>query len=252
MADSILITGMSGRIGGVARARFEGKASLRALNRRAVDGVETVRADLADYEAIRPAFDGIDTVIHLAATVGNRSSWEELRDTNITGTRNVFEAAKDAGCRRVVFASSGATVSGWEREDPYAAMIQGRYEDVPESWTMITHEMATRPNGAYASTKVWGEALARQYVDTSELSVLCVRIGVVNAEDRPTSPRAYSVWCSHRDVGNMIELCVAAPRTLIYDILFANSSNRWGYRDLSHSKDAVGFEPQDAAEDHRP
>ena len=54
MADSILITGMSGRIGGVARARFEGKASLRALNRRAVDGVETVRADLADYEAIRP------------------------------------------------------------------------------------------------------------------------------------------------------------------------------------------------------
>ncbi len=49
----------------------------------------------------------------------------------------------------------------------------------------------------------------------------------------------------------MLELCVDAPATLRYDILFANSNNRWGYRDLSHSKEAVGFQPQDAAEEHR-
>ena len=86
-------------------------------------GVATVRADLSDLDAIRPAFDDQDTVVHLAAKAGDRHSWEALRDTNVIGTRNVLEAARRAGCKRVVFASSGATVAGWEREEPYRAMV---------------------------------------------------------------------------------------------------------------------------------
>jgi len=49
----------------------------------------------------------------------------------------------------------------------------------------------------------------------------------------------------------MIDRCLAAPRSLRFDILFAASRNRWGYRDLDHARAAVGFEPIDAAEDHR-
>ncbi|MCZ6659421.1 MAG: NAD(P)-dependent oxidoreductase, partial [Gammaproteobacteria bacterium] len=135
-AENILVTGMSGLIGGITRERLEGRANLRALNRSDVAGIETYRADLADYDAIRPAFDGQDTVVHLAAKAGERYSWEELCDTNIIGTRNVYEAAKDAGCRRVIFASSGATVSGWENEEPYGALTDGRYQDVPDDWPM--------------------------------------------------------------------------------------------------------------------
>ena len=66
-----------------------------------------------------------DTVIHLAARAGDGFTWEELRDTNVIGTRNVLEAARLAGCKRVVFASSGATVAGWEREEPYRALVEG-------------------------------------------------------------------------------------------------------------------------------
>ncbi len=251
-AENILVTGMSGLIGGITRERLEGRTNLRALNRSDVAGVETYRADLADYDAIRPAFDGQDTVVHLAAKAGERYSWEELCGTNIIGTRNVYEAAKDAGCRRVIFASSGATVSGWENEEPYGALTDGRYQDVPDDWLMITHEMATRPGGVYGATKVWGESLARHYVDTSDLSILCVRIGFVNREDRPSAARHFSVWCSQRDIVTMIELCVDAPAELDYDVLFATSNNKWGYRDLSHSLAAVGFEPADSAEDYRP
>ena len=248
---NILVTGMSGLIGGLTRRELAPRATLSALNRSPVDGVPTTRADLADYDAIRPAFDGQDVVVHLAAKAGENFTFDELLATNIAGTRHVYEAARQAGCRRVVFASSGATVSGWENEEPYRSLASGDYDAVPESWPMIDHTMPARPAGVYGSTKVWGETLGRYYAETTSLSVLCVRLGYVNAADRPGRPRDYAVWCSKRDIVNMIERCVDAPESLSYDVLFANSANRWGYRDLAHSKAAVGFEPEDAAEDHR-
>ena len=248
---NILITGMSGLIGTAVRGRLEPRARLTALNRGDVPGVATVRADLSDLEAIRPAFEGQDTVIHLAAKAGDRYTWEELRDTNVIGTRNVLEAARLAGCQRVVFASSGATVAGWEREEPYRAIVEGRYRDVPADWVRIRHDMATRPKGPYASTKIWGEALGRHYADNFGLSVIALRIGLVNAQDRPVDARQYSVWCSQRDVVNAIKLAVDLDEAILYDIFFILSDNRWSYRDLSHARDVLGFVPQDSAEDHR-
>lgn len=247
----ILVTGMSGLIGAALRESLESKAELSALNRSDVAGVPTTQADLGDFNAIRPAFEGIDTVVHLAAKAGENFPFDQLLQTNVAGTRHVYEAAREAGCRRVVFASSGTTVSGWEIEEPYRSLATGEYANVPAEWPMIDHTMPTRPAGVYGSTKVWGEALGKHYADTTDLSILCVRLGYVNAADRPGRPRDYSVWCSKRDIVNMLELCVDAPDALRYDILFAGSNNRWGYRDLAHSKEAVGFEPQDAAEDHR-
>ena len=68
----ILITGMSGLIGGILREHLDavGGYELTALNRRPVEGVPCLQADIADLEAIRPAFDGIDVVVHLAAHTG--------------------------------------------------------------------------------------------------------------------------------------------------------------------------------------
>ena len=251
MSQNILITGMSGLIGTAVRERLEPRARLTALNRSDVPGVATVRADLRDLDAIRPAFEGQETVVHLAAKAGDGHTWEELRDSNVIGTRNVLEAARLAGCRRVVFASSGATVAGWEREEPYRALVEGRYVDVPPDWVRIRHDMATRPSGPYASSKIWGEALARYYADSFDLSVIALRIGFVNAEDRPVDARTFSVWCSQRDVVDAIEGAVDLAESIRYDIFFIQSANKWGYRDLSHAREVLGFCPQDAAENHR-
>ena len=66
----VLITGLSGLIGGATRAALEADHTLSALNRSAVDGLATFRADIANFESIRPAFAGQDAVIHLAAKAG--------------------------------------------------------------------------------------------------------------------------------------------------------------------------------------
>jgi nucleoside-diphosphate-sugar epimerase len=247
----VLVTGMSGLIGGAVRRRLEARCALRALNRRSVAGVDTVQADIADLDAIRPAFAGVDAVVHLAANTSADAPWPEILSQNVVGTYHVFEAARAAGVRRVVYASSGATTSGWERDEPYRALVTGRYADVPAGWPRITHETPARPRGLYGASKLWGEALARHYSDAHGMSMLCLRIGVVNEADRPLEPRHFSAWCSQRDIAAAVERCLAAPDTLRFGVFFVTSDNRWGYRDLAHAREVLGFVPQDRAEDWR-
>lgn len=247
----VLVTGLSGLIGSAVRRALGERWTLSGLNRRPVPGVPCHQADIADLEAIAPAFAGVDAVVHLAAVTDLEAAWADVLRTNIIGTYNVFEAARRAGARRVVYASSGAVVSGWEREAPFAALAAGRYAEVA-TWPRLTHETPPRPAGLYGCSKIWGEALGRFYADRHGLSVVCLRIGAVTAEDRPTTPRQYAVWCSQRDVTRAIALAVEAPANLRYEVVYVTSDNRWGYRDLTHTRAVLGFVPADRAEDHRP
>jgi nucleoside-diphosphate-sugar epimerase len=243
----VLVTGMSGLIGSAVREMLGGKYDLSALNRGDVPGVLCHRADIADLDAILPAFEGRETVVHLAAIARFDATWEEILRHNVIGTYNVFEASRRAGVKRIVYASSGATVSGYEREMPYAALVSGQ-PDLPASWPMLTHESPTRPSGIYGASKLWGEALARHFSDAYGISILCLRIGAVHAEDRPRSPRDGSVWCSRRDIVQAIDRAIEAPPELRFGIFFALSNNRRNYRDLTHAREVLGFVPQDGAE----
>lgn len=247
----VLITGMSGLIGGILRRHLErtGGYQLTALNRRPVEGVPCFQADISDLEAIRPAFAGQDVVVHLAAHLGDRP-WESLLSANIVGAYNVFEAAREAGVKRVVFASSGSTITGFERTAPYDAIAAGRYEDVPERWPLLTHEMV-RSKGVYGASKVWGEALGRHYSDVYGLSVLCARIGTVTASNKPEMAQHYSSYLSHGDVADLLHRCIEASESVKYDIFLATSNNKWGYRDLQHARDVLGYQPRDTAERFR-
>ena len=249
MSKKVLITGMSGLIGGLLKERLQqaGGYELAALNRRHVEGVTNFQADIADLEAIKPAFEGQDVVVHLAAYLGS-PDWDGQHAGNVVGTYNVFEAARLAGVKRVVFASSGATIMGFERVPPYSDIAAGNYDRVPADIPMITHQQVW-PAGLYGATKVWGEALGRHFADAFEMSIICVRIGRVSQENRPLAVRENAVYLSHRDISQMLQKCIDAPDSLKYDIFFAVSNNRWNYRDLSHPKEVIGYEPQDSAED---
>jgi nucleoside-diphosphate-sugar epimerase len=247
---AVLVTGLSGLIGGALRKHVGAAWDLRALNRSAVPGVPCHRADIADLDAIRSAFAGVDVVVHLAAALGGKASDEDILRTNVRGTYNVFEAARQAGVKRLVYASSGSTVSAIERHPPYRELVAGRLPETA-TWPWLTHESPVHPNGIYGCSKVWGETLARHYAAAHGLSVICVRIGHVSAEDRPLQSREYSVWCSQRDIARGLELAVTAPPSVRFDVVFVTSRNRWGYRDLEHTRAVLGYEPLDAAEDHR-
>ena len=124
----VMITGMSGLIGGVLRNHLDsiGGYQLSALKRTPVEGVNWFQLDISDIEKIQSAFEGQDTVVHLAALPGS-DDWEGNLSSNVIGTYNVYEAARRAGVKRVVFASSGATVVGYAKLEPYKALREGRY-----------------------------------------------------------------------------------------------------------------------------
>jgi nucleoside-diphosphate-sugar epimerase len=247
----VLVTGMSGLIGSALFRQLGDRYTWTALNRRPMQGVPTHQADIADLAAIRPAFAGVDVVVHLAANARLSAPWEDILQNNVVGAYNVFEAARQAGVQRVVFASSGATVAGIQRDEPYKALVEARYADIDGSWPMLTEQSMVRPMGLYGVSKVWGEVLARHFVDVSPLSILCLRIGYVAKEDRPLDPAHFANWCSQRDIVQAITRAIEAPPALRYDIFFVTSHNKWTYRDLAHTRDVLGYEPQDAAEDYR-
>ena len=239
----VLVTGMSGLIGGIAGRRLAEHHEVSALNRQAVAGFPTTQASITDLDAIRPAFDGIDTVVHMAAYLGPDP--EQHFAVNVTGTYNVFEAAREAGVKRVVFGSSGATQSAYEQDANIRAMVLGRPDEAPDPRPLISHLDPVRPTAVYGAAKVFGEALGRQYVEAHGMSVLCIRLGRVRQEDRPATVEEASRYLSHRDTAQIVEKCVDAPDEVRFDIFFGVSDNFSRFRDIEHAREVIGYEPED-------
>lgn len=263
----VLITGLSGLIGGLAARELVHRYRVRGLNRRPVPGFDTVQADITDFDAIRPAFDGVDTVVHLSALL-IQAPERELLKVNIEGTYNVFEAARQAGVRRVVFASSGAVMGGYMQEEPFKSLLNWTHPDIPEGearadqaknsaalapaadgycrpWRTISHLDPARPTVFYAVTKVAGEAIGSFYHETHGMSVICIRFGAVFPDDKPKTPAAAAVYMSHRDAAQAVVKSVEAPAGVGYEILYALSDNAARFRDLDHARRVIGFIPQD-------
>ena len=130
---TVAVTGPTGEIGLPLMAELERDptvGAVRGMARRpfdpAAEGWEKVsyrRGDILDRGSLAALFDGADVAVHLAfAIFGGR---EETRRINLEGSRNVFEAAIEAGVKRLVYASSVAAY-GFHAENP-----QPLTEDVP-------------------------------------------------------------------------------------------------------------------------
>ncbi len=240
---NVLVTGMSGIIGGIAGRDLSRDHTVRALNRRPVEGFETVTADITDLEAIRPAFTGIDTVVHMAAYLGPDD--QQQLEVNVRGTHNVFEAAREAGVKRIVFGSSGSTMHAYETDEPFLAMTEARLIDTPQPHPVLTHLDPPRPDNTYGAVKLFGEALGRSFVEQHGISVICIRLGRVRVEDRPATAREAAVYLSHRDAAQVVRRCVDAPSSVKFEIVFGVSDNFTRFRDLEHASEVIGYEPED-------
>jgi len=227
---------------------------------------ETVVADVADYDAIRPAFDKQDAVVHLAAAPKPDDPWEEVYRSNIRGVQNVLAAARDADVDSVVFASSHHVMGCYE--DDHAPDL---YEsDYPLT---LTHTDPVRPDSYYATSKLFGEHLGRWFSEGrggSPTQFYALRICNVSgpACDTPFGRAEEAVqrgdyergsaayhrrvdrrrahWCSRRDIAQLADLCLV-DETVTFDIFHGVSGNRARWFDLGHAADVLGYDPQDDA-----
>ena len=246
----ILVAGMSGLIGGLAGRKFAENYEVSALGRSEVEGFPTTVVDIGDgIDDIAPALEGVDTVVHMAASRGNVPPETHIK-ANITGVHNLFEACRLAGVKRIVAASSGAVIAGYEKIEPFKSMVHDPDFEMPDPRPLLTVDSPIRPSGFYTVSKMFTENLGRMYADQHEMSVICIRIGKVEVNDVPLNARNASVWCSHRDIIQMIDKAVHAPDDLKYAVVFACSDNPTRYRDIEHAKEILGFVPQDSAADH--
>jgi nucleoside-diphosphate-sugar epimerase len=233
---SLLITGAAGMIGRLLMGRLVDTYAVRGLDNRPAPGVTV--ASVADYEGLLPHFAGVDVVLHLGAITEPDAPWNAVLEHNIVGTRNVLEAAKVSGVRRVVFASSHQSTLGYEQEEPYLSVLAGAPR--PQDLELIRPDMPFRPSGFYGASKACGEILGRVYADHHGLSVICIRIVQVNADNRPHGPR----WFSHDDLEQMVRRCIEVPdiRFAVYYGVSGNSHAIW---DLSTNERDLGYYPKD-------
>ena len=232
MTREILITGAAGEIGCVLRAGLgNGTRRLRMLDIRpqepAREHEEVVTADLADIDALRHAARGIDCIVHLAG-VPREGAWDAILPNNVIGTYNLFEAARQAGVKRVIFASSNHVV-GYYRATQSVGITE-----------------PARPDSRYGVSKACGEALGRMYADKYGLEVACLRIGSFRA--RPEDARQLATWISHRDMVELTRCCIDAAgfHFLVLYGVSNNTRNRWKN---PHAAD-VGYQPVDNAEQY--
>ena len=240
----VLITGASGLIGRLTIAALKDKYEFSGVNRRPVPGIPCLQADIADAEAIKPAFRGMDMVLHLAAYTG-ADNWEDTMAATVAGTLNVFRAAQEAGVKRVVFMSTGSTMCGYEWDDelPYGNLARGEYARVGGPWPLITYRDLPRPDSRYGVGKLFGEACGRWFSDRYGMSVPVIRLGAVLDTDRPKLIRHFPGYLSQADAVQIIDKCLAAPPSLRYGIFDAISENRYRWRDTTPAKEVLGWQP---------
>ena len=168
----VLVTGATGFIGShVVELLLSQGHEVRILARASSDvsvlppGIETVRGDLGQA---RPALEGVDAVVHLAGTGGGVHARSDpdaggLRSVNVEGTRQVFQAARDAGVRRGVLVTS--------------------------MWTMLRPDLAA--TSPYVASRMDSEAAALEVSGGKLETVILCPAFVAGARDRgPNLPGA--------------------------------------------------------------
>lgn len=256
------MTGALGLVGGVVYrhlCNFPQRFDVYALSRRQVYSDRTdegtrvtvpdgrlIVSDLSDLEELTRQFEGFNCIVHMAADPRPDAPWKAVSKSNLLAAYNVFEAGRCAGVERIIYASSVMVSWGYRDAERYRAFSEGRYTRENADPPKIATTDPVRPTCLYASSKVFGEALARHYAVAYGLSGLCVRIGAVNAVNQP-NPNLGDVWCSHRDIAKVIECGVVASKKVEFGIFFGVSESPWRWVEIETAREQLGYVPKDNA-----
>ena len=232
MQKKVLITGAAGLVGGILREDWGDRYALRLTDIQPVADLaaheEFMPMDITRYEEFLAACLGVDTVVHLAADRSPRAEfYKTLLDLNVVGCYNGFEAAREAGCRRIVFASSVNAILGYRFEQP-------TFPDSP-----------VFPLNVYGATKCFGEALGRVYAHQHGLSSICVRLSSPRFDQGGDwDPDDPCDMISPRDTAQLFARCIEAE-DVDFTIVHGSSRHKNGWMDIAETSRVLGYEPQD-------
>jgi uronate dehydrogenase len=226
----ILLTGAAGGLGKALRERLKANCQVLRLSDQldcgpAAEHEEVVRADLADADAVLAMMQGVNAVVHMGG-VSVEAPFAPILQANIIGAYNLYEAARQQGVKRIVFASSNH-VTGFYRQSE-----------------TITTDQPARPDGLYGLSKAFGEDLSRFYFDRYGIETACVRIG--SSFPEPKDRRMLATWLSFDDLHRLITACLTTP-VLAHTIIFGMSNNAVTWWDNAKARH-VGYVPKDSSD----
>ncbi|WP_291771009.1 NAD(P)-dependent oxidoreductase [Castellaniella sp.] len=231
--ERILLTGAAGGLGRVLRETL--KPMTRILRLSDIQGLgkagpseELCPCDLSDRQAVSDLVRDCDAIVHMGGVSVERP-FEEILEANIKGIFHIYEAAREHGARRVVFASSNHAIGFYRQTERLDARAP------------------TRPDGYYGLSKVYGEAMASFYHDRYGIETISIRIGSCFPE--PKDRRMMHIWLSAHDLTELIRRGLFTPE-IGHTIIFGMSDNKetwWDNRLAAH----IGFQAQDTSEAYR-
>ena len=229
----LLLTGAAGALGRVLRPAMRAwAAKLRVSDIAALDPAqgneEAMPCDLGDECAMAKLLDGVDGVVHMGG-ISTDKPWAPILNANIVGVYNLYEQARIAGTKRIVFASSNHAIGFHPRS------------------RRIDADDPIRPDSLYGVSKTFGESISRYYFDRYGIETVCLRIG--SAFPEPKDRRMLITWLSYADLTELVRASLFAPR-VDHTIVFGASANRdswWDNAKASH----LDWKPKDNTERFR-
>ncbi len=255
----VLLTGATGTVAAQLLPAFRAAYDLRLVDvrgtdrdGRAIEGVELVDLLAVEDATLHDLFSGVDTVVHCGyAHPAGEPTYAEER-CNLDMTQRVYEAARTAGVRRVVAASTNQA-SKWY-EQPWAEHRIDRVD--PEDYP--------RPDSFYGWAKAAYESLGFLYACGTlgrAVEVVLLRIVVpreVDAADFADRPlerylRDIAGYVSPRDLAELFTRSVDAASVedrfgVPFQIFYGVSANARTFWSITNAREVVGYAPQDDSE----
>jgi len=253
----VLITGGAGTVGTAITDALadDDRYALTSLDREEHPDpdVASVIADATDYDDIRPHFDGVDAVVHLAyAPLDVGGPWErtiewlETHAANLRMHANVIRAAIDAGVDSLVYASSNHAVGMYEVANAPDIYYQ-------EFDLTVDRSASPRPDSMYGTFyalrigAVRDPAHDHPYGD-AEAGVEAGEFDRDSQAYRQQVARLKALWQSRRDFAHMVDRCLRDD-TVAFDVFYGVSDNDRRWLDIDHARAVLGYDPRDNGEE---
>jgi len=241
----VLITGADGRVGRGAAEQLmrDYDLVLTDIRKGEVCGQPIQIVDLLDWQQVHHIMKGVDAVVHLAiASFRHNTDMtedeydDEVMRVNVMGTQHLYSAAERAGVKRFVYMSS------------LTVMLGGKGLERRKG---LSTDMPTAPRDLYACSKLFGEHLGETYAKSTDMAVICLRLGqpwpVKRGRHekynlRLADPSHRAVMVGYDDIAQMVRCAIEAT-----DVKFkiVNLVSESSHRDVDLSGAAeLGYEPK--------